>query len=187
MESAGSQQQRCCCFPPDAQHPQAGGWEKPAGVTPGSLRKQTVMKAAKQPAVLPCRRLSSLGAGALARCPRAPRITMTGGWEGASSATLVSPSSAAESLSGDIPPLLRFLISSLICFSPGSLRLNIMLATTRGQEQESSSFSLPVPGTPPSSRRKAVKKKNQPGNFSSVFWVFFPPLKFTIFPLVTEK
>lgn len=104
---------------------------------------------------------------------------MTGSWEGNSSATLASPSSAAESLARNVPSPPRFLISSLICGSPGLLRLNIALVTTHGQERESSSFSLPVPGALPPSRTKAEKKKNKISlEISQVFFVFwfFSPL-----------
>lgn len=62
--------------------------------------------------------------------PRDTQVTMTGSWEGTSLAMVASPGSSVRSLSGDIPSLRCFLISNLIYLSPGSLRLNITLATT---------------------------------------------------------
>lgn len=123
MESAGSQQPNCCSLC-DAQHPKV--WEKPAGVTPSSLGKSAAAK--EQVAALPCPALAQLPASTR---PRGTHVTRTGSWEGASSATLASPGSSVRSLSGDIPCLQRFLISNLIYLAPGSLRLNITLATTR--------------------------------------------------------
>lgn len=98
--------------------------------------------------------------------PRDTHTPKTGSWEGASWATLASPGSSVESLSGDIPSLQRFLIANLIYLSPGSLRLNITLATTHEL--------ILLPGS------RTVQKKH-PGNFLWFHGVFIT------FPAITEK
>lgn len=125
VESAGSQQPSCC-FLCDAQHPKA--WGKACwGDTKFFGKIHSSERASECPALpladlTACRSPSTM--------PRDTHGTMTGSREGASLATLASPSSSVRSLSGDIPSLQCFLISNLIYLSPGSLRLNIILATT---------------------------------------------------------
>lgn len=106
--------------------------------------------------------------------PRDTQVTMTGSWEGTSLAMVASPGSSVRSLSGDIPSLRCFLISNLIYLSPGSLRLNITLATTHEL--------MLLPGSRTVlSRTVKKKKKNHPGNF---FWFYGV---FITFPAVIEK
>lgn len=83
--------------------------------------------------------------------PRDTQITMAGSWGRANLAMLASPGSSVSSLSGDIPSLQGFLISNLIYLSPGSLRLNITLATTHEL--------ILLPGSRSVLSRTAQKKK----------------------------
>lgn len=103
--------------------------------------------------------------------PRDTHTPKTGSWEGASWATLASPGSSVESLSGDIPSLQCFLIANLIYLSPGSLRLNITQATTHEL--------ILLPGSRTVLSRTVQKK--HPGNFLWFHGVFIT------FPAITEK